>query len=175
MILGQPRSMRDVLRRLSTGQPFARESLFDVLATPREGHHLLARVAVKLPASVASDDPDFVSKLLNLAGQFGAVNCGREALRAIDFNGIEAAPLSVRAAGHVGDYHVRVKMRVGAVAVLDAACGPCGDMIEAGRDDIAGDNPFAPASAARERIRFELFQSAADCLAVCLDQAVIAS
>lgn len=93
--------MRDVLCRLSTGQPFARESLLDVLATTEERHHLLARMAVKLPSSVSSGDPDFVSKLLNLAGQFGAVNCGREALRAIDFNGIEAAPLPIRAAGHV--------------------------------------------------------------------------
>ena len=60
--------MGDVLRRLSTGQSFAHESLLDVLATTRERHHLLARVAVKLPASVSSGDPDFVSKLLNLSG-----------------------------------------------------------------------------------------------------------
>src|SRR5260370_38026295 len=121
MILGEPRAMRDVLRRLGAGQAFTRKRLFDVMATMGECYHLLACVAVKLQSSVSSGDPDFVSKLLNLAGQFGAINCGREALRAIDFNGIEAAPLSVRAAGHVGDYHVRVKMRVGAVAVLDAA------------------------------------------------------
>ena len=44
--------MRDVLRRLGARQPFTRERLLDVLATTGEGHHLLARVAVKLPASV---------------------------------------------------------------------------------------------------------------------------
>ncbi len=69
---------------------------------------------------------------------------------------------------------MRVKMGVGAVAVVDAACGPRGDMIEAGSYDIAGDDPFAPASATRQRIVFEFFQSAGDCLSVCLDQAVIA-
>ena len=58
--------MRDVLRRLGARQPFTRESLLDVLATTREGHHLLARVALKLPSAVSTRDPDFVSKLLNL-------------------------------------------------------------------------------------------------------------
>src|SRR5713101_8313402 len=123
--------MRDVLGRFSTCQPFTRESLLDVLAATRKGHHLLARIAVNLPSTVSSGDPDFVSKL-NLAGQFGAVNRGREALCAIDFNGIEAAPLSVRAAGHVGDHDVRVKVRVGAVAVIYAAGGTCRDVIETG-------------------------------------------
>src|SRR5713101_8596624 len=124
--------MREVLCRLGARPPFTGERLLDVLATTGKGHHLLARVAVKLPSSVSSGDPDFVSKLLNLARQFGTVNCGREALRAIDFNGIEAAPLSVRAAGHVGDDDVRVKVRVGAVAVIYAAGGTCRDVIETG-------------------------------------------
>src|SRR5229473_4560735 len=175
LIFGQSRAMRDVLRRLGAGQAFTRKRLFNVLATTREGHDLLARVVVKLPSPVMARDPDFVSEPLNFAGQLGAVDCGGEALRTIDLDWIEAAPLPVRAAGHVGDYHMRVKMRVGAVAVLDAACGPRGDMIEAGSYDIAGDDPFAPASATRQRIVFELFQSAADCFSVCLDKAVIAS
>ena len=150
--------MRDVLRRLGAGQPFTRERLLDVLATTRERHHLLARVAVKLPSSVMVRDPDFVSELLNLSGQLGAVNCGREALRAIDFDRIEAAPLSIRAAGHVGDDDVRVKVRVGTVAVFNSAGGPSGDVIEARGDDIAGHDPFAAASAARERILFEFLR-----------------
>lgn len=91
--------MRDVLRRFSTYQPFARESLFDVPTTTENAITCSARVASKLPSSVSSGDRDFVSKLLNLAGQFGAVNCGREALRAIDFNGIEAAPLPIPGGG----------------------------------------------------------------------------
>src|SRR5260370_27111199 len=174
MILGEPRAMRDVLRRLGAGQAFTRKRLFDVLAAAGECHHLLACVAVKLPSSVMARDSDFVSALPDLAGQLGAVDCRCKALRTVDLDWIEAAPLPVRATGHVGDYHMRMKMRVGAVAVLDAACGPRGDMIEAGSYDIAGDDPFAPASATRQRIVFEFFQSAGDCLSVCLDQAVIA-
>ena len=175
MILGEPRAMRDVLCRLGAGQPFTRKRLFDVLATTGECHHLFARVAVKLPSPVLSRDLDFVSEPLNLASQLGTIDGGGKVLRTIDLDWIEAAPLPVRATGHVGDYYMRVKMRVGAVAVLDAACGPRGDMIEAGSDDIAGDDPFAPAVATRQRIVFELFQSAADCFSVCLDKAVIAS
>src|SRR5713101_5338850 len=149
--------MRDVLRRLGARPPFTGERLLDVLATTGKGHHLLARVAVKLPSSVSSGDPDFVSKLLNLAGQFGAVNCGREALRAIDFNGIEA-PLSVRAAGHVGDDDVRVKMRVGTVAVFNSTGRPSGNVIEARGNDIAGHDPFAPASSPRQRVVLKLLE-----------------
>src|SRR5260370_18330276 len=175
MILGEPRAMRDVLRRLGAGQAFTRKRLFDVLAAAGECHHLLACVAVKLPSPVLARDSDFVSALPDLAGQLGAVDCRCKALRTVDLDWIEAAPLPVRATGHVGDYHMRVKMGVGAVAVVDAACGPRGDVIEAGGYDIAGDDPFAPASATRQRIVFEFFQSAADCLSVCLDQAVIAS
>src|SRR5260370_22129710 len=175
MILGEPRAMRDVLRRLGAGQAFTRKRLFDVLAAAGECHHLLACVAVKLPSPVLARDSDFVSALPDLAGQLGAVDCRCKALRTVDLDWIEAAPLPVRATGHVGDYHMRVKMGVGAVAVVDAACGPRGDMIEEGSYDIASDDPFAPASATRQRIVFEFSQSAADCLSVCLDQAVIAS
>src|SRR5713226_7349523 len=175
MILGEPSSMCDVLCRLGARPPFTGERLLDVLATTGKGHHLLARVAAKLPSSVSSGDPDFVSKLLNLAGQFGAVNCGREDLRAIDFNGIEAAPLSVRAAGHVGDDDVRVKVRVGTVAVFNSTGRPSGNVIEARGDDIAGHNPFAAASAARERVLFEFSEGAVDCHPVCLDKAGIVS
>src|SRR5229473_3053738 len=97
-----------------------------------ECHHLFARVAVKLPSPVLSRDLDFVSEPLTLASQLGTIDGGGKVLRTIDLDWIEAAPLPVRATGHVGDYYMRVKMRVGAVAVLDAACGPRGDMIEAG-------------------------------------------
>src|SRR6266851_1068959 len=134
--------MRDVLGRFSTCQPFTRESLLDVLAATRKGHHLLARIAVNLPSTVSSGDPDFVSELLDLSGQFGAVNRCREALRAIDFNGIEAAPLPVRAAGHVGDHDMRMEVRVGTVSVINAARGTGRDVIETGGDDIAGHDPF---------------------------------
>src|ERR1700687_4597694 len=120
MILGEPRPMRDVLGRFSTCQPFTGESLLDVLAATRKGHHLLARIAVNLPSTVSSADPDFVSELLDLSGQFGAVDRGREALRAIDFNGIEAAPFPVRTVGHVCDHDMRVEVRVGTVAGLYA-------------------------------------------------------
>ena len=163
--------MRDNLRRLGAGQSLTRERLLDVLATAREGHHLLARIAVKLPAPVSSGDPDSVSELLNLAGQFGAVNCGREALRAIDLDRIEATPFAIRAAGHIRDDDVGVKMRVGTIAVLNSAGGPGCDVIEARRDDIAGHDPFAPASAARECVLFQFHERATDCLPVRVDKA----
>src|SRR6266851_183810 len=121
MILGEPRAMRDVLRSLGAGQAFTCKRLFDVPTTTRERHHLLPRVAVKLPSPVMARDSDFVSALPDLAGQLGAVDCRCKALRTVDLDWIEAAPLPVRATGHVGDYHMRMKMRVGAVAVVDAA------------------------------------------------------
>src|SRR5713101_3455672 len=119
MILGEPRAMRDVLRRLGAGQAFTRKRLFDVLAATGECHHLFARIAVKLPSPVLSSDLDSISEPLNLASQLGAIDGGCKVLRSVDLDWIEAAPLPVRAASHVGDDHVRVKMRVGAVAVLD--------------------------------------------------------
>src|SRR5260370_7418187 len=130
MILGEPRAMRDVLRRLGAGQAFTRKRLFDVLAAAGECHHLLACVAVKLPSSVMARDSDFVSALPDLAGQLGAVDCRCKALRTVDLDRIEAAPLAVRAASHVGDDRVRVKMRAGAVAVLAVALDPPPNLIE---------------------------------------------
>src|SRR5216684_2279824 len=124
MILREPRSMRDVLRRLGARQPFTRKRPFDVLATTGEGHHLLARVAGQLPASVSTADPDFVSELLKLSGQFRAVNCRGEGLRAIDLDRIETAPLSIGPPGHVCDDDVGVEVGVGAVAVLNSAGRP---------------------------------------------------
>src|SRR5438874_2557139 len=121
MILGEPRPMRDVLRRLGTCQTFTGERFLDVLAATREGHHLLAGVPVKLPASVSSGDLDFISELLDLAGRFRAIDRSGEGLSAIDLNRIEAAPLAVRTASHVGDDDVSVKVRVGTVAVINSA------------------------------------------------------
>ena len=167
--------MRDDLRRLSTGQSLTREGLLDVLATAREGHHLLARITGKLPAPVSSGDPDFVSELLNLAGQFGAVNCGREGLRTIDFDRVEATPLAIRAAGHIRYHYVGVKVRVGTIAVLNSAGGTGCYVIEAGRDDIAGHDPFAPASAARECVLFQFHERPINCLPVRVDEALVVS
>src|SRR5216684_7047181 len=154
MFLGEPRAMREVLRRLGAGQAFACKSLFDVLATTGECHHLFACVAVKLPSPIMARDLDSISELLDFASQLGAIDRGCKVLRTVDLDRIEAAPLPVRATGHVGDYHMRVKMGVGAVAVVDAACGSRGDMIEAGRYDVAGDDPFSLVSAPRQRIIF---------------------
>ena len=120
-------------------------------------------------------DPDFVSELLNLSGQFRAVNCRGEGLRAIDLDRIEAAPLSIGPPGHVCDHDMRVEVRVGTVAVLNAAGGTSRYMIETCGDDIAGDDPFATASAARECILFELHERSTDCLPVRFDKAVIVS
>ena len=96
-------------------------------------------------------------------------------MRAIDFDRIEAAPLPVRAAGHVCDHDMRVEVRVGTVAVFNAAGGTGRDVIEARGDEIAGHDPFATASAPRERIMFELHQCATDCLPVRFDKAAIVS
>ena len=91
MILREPRPMRDVLRRLGAGQAFTRESLFDVLATTGECHHLFARIAVKLPSPVMARDLDSISELLDFASQLGAIDGGCKVLRTVDLDRIEAA------------------------------------------------------------------------------------
>src|SRR5208283_3531695 len=173
MILGEPRSMRDVLRRLGARQLFTRKHPFYVLATTGEGHHLFARVVGQLPSSVMARDLDFVSQLLNLSGQFRAVNCRGKSLRAIDLDRIEAAPLSIGPTGHVCDDDVRVEVRVGTVAVCNSAGRTSRDMIETRCYDIAGHDPFAPTSAARERVLFQLHERVTDRLAVRFDKATI--
>lgn len=66
-------------------------------------------------------------------------------------------------------------MRVGTVAVFNSTGRPSSNVIEARGDDIAGYDPFAAASAVRERILFELLECLTDCLTVRLDEAVIVS
>ena len=68
-----------------------------------------------------------------------------------------------------------MKVRVGTVAVFNTAGGTGRDVIEACGDDIAGHDPFAPASSARERVLFQLHERATDRVAVRLDKAVIVS
>src|SRR5712692_3852735 len=145
------------------------------LATTRKGHHLRPRVAVKLPSPGMARNPDFVSELLNLSGQFRAVNCRGEGLRAIDLDRIEAAPLSIGPPGHVCDDDVGVEVRVGTVAVLNAAGGTSRDMIETCGDNIAGHDPFAAPAATRECILFEFHERSTDCFPVRFDKAVIVS
>ena len=155
-IFREPALVSDILHRGGAVYASVFHLLLDILAATGERHHLLARVAGQLPSSVPSGDLDWVSELLNFAGQLRAVNCGREAPRAIDFNRIEAAPLSVRAAGHVGDHDVGVKVRIGTIAVIGAFGRPRGDMVEPGRHNVFGDDPFAAASPARERVALKL-------------------
>ena len=62
----------------------------------------------------------------------------------IDFDGIEAASLSVRAAGHIGDDDVSAQVRVGTRGVFNTARGPRRDVIEA-RGDVSPRSPL-PAS-----------------------------
>ena len=82
-------------KRRSTSIPYcwARERPFDALATPRNGHHLLARIADKLPSPSRPGDPESVSKLLNLASRFRSVDCSRKTLGPINLDRVEAAPL----------------------------------------------------------------------------------
>ena len=89
--LGKPALMGGYLGRRRSARVLPVQKCFDVLPPAREHHHLLARVAVKLPSSVSSGDFDSISEPLSLAGEFAAVICGREGLRTIDFDGIEAA------------------------------------------------------------------------------------
>src|SRR6266851_6441190 len=98
MILGEPRAMRDVLRRLGAGQAFTCERLFDVLATTGECHHLFARIAVKLPSPVLSSDLDSISELLDFASQLGG---GKRQLRS-SVHG-RSQPDRGRATLHPGD------------------------------------------------------------------------
>src|SRR5260370_35080865 len=93
--------MRDVLRRSGAGESLVRESLFDVLATARECHDVLAGVAFKLPSPVPSCDSDSVSKCLRLASEFGSVHCRREALRTVNLDRIGCPPCTVGTTGPV--------------------------------------------------------------------------
>ena len=68
-----------------------------------------------------------------------------------------------------------VEVRIGTVAVFNAAGGTGRDVIESRGDDIAGHDPFAAAAATRECILFELHECATDCLPVRFDKAVIVS
>ena len=51
---------------------------------------------------------------------------------------------------------VGVEMRIGTIAVIGAFSRPRGDMVEAGRHDVFGDNPFAAAALARECVALKL-------------------
>ena len=98
-------------------------------------HHLLARVAVKLPSSVSSGDFDSISEPLSLAGEFGSGNLRSRRSAHDRFRWDRGRLLSVRAAGHVGDDDVSVQARVGTIAVFNTARGPRRDVIEARGDD----------------------------------------
>ena len=47
-------------------------------------------------------------------------------------------------------------MRIGTIAVIGTFGRPRGDMVEAGRDDVFGYNPFAAAALARECVALKL-------------------
>ena len=59
--------MRDILRCGGAVYASAFHLLLDVLAPARERHHLLARVALELPAAVGAGDLDAVAEIPHLA------------------------------------------------------------------------------------------------------------
>ena len=64
--------------------------------------------------------------------------------------------MTVGTAGQVGDDDVGVEVRIGTVAVIGAFGRPRSDMVEAGRHDVFGYNPFAAAPLARECVALKL-------------------
>src|SRR6266849_9712945 len=91
----EPALVSDILCRCGSVEPSAGERFFDVLAPAGERHHLLARISLKLPSAIGSGHLYCVSEALCVARQFGPIDRGCEALRAIDLDRIEAAPRAI--------------------------------------------------------------------------------
>lgn len=143
--------MSDILCRRGSVEASARERFLDIVAPAGERHHLLARIALKFPSAIGSGHLDRVAETLCFARQFGPIDRGCEALRAINLDRIEASPRAVWALRHVRDDDVGMEMRVGPVTVIDSLRGPGCDVIEARSDDVARAHPFAAPVPARGR------------------------
>jgi hypothetical protein len=68
-----------------------------------------------------------------------------------------------------------VEVRVGPVTVVGASGRPRSNVIETGRHDVLGDDPFAAAVLARKRVAFELGQRARNGGAMSLGQSCVAA
>ncbi len=169
--LGKPALMGGDLGRRGSGRVLPVQKGFDILPPARERHHLFARVSFQFPTPVRRSHPDLIPKRLYFAGKFRPINRSRKALAPIDLDRIEAPPHCVWAERHVGDYDVGMQVWIGAVAISRGGLRwSCGDVVEAGSDDVGGGDPFLSAVAARLRELFKFQKRALDRTPMCIYQ-----